>query len=117
MAGSRFNTTEYAGYEFLTQGWHFDQIFILGGVFAIGIVGTIGFLLLTTAYRIADPAKISPFEYSGLIATMLGGFIFWGDIPSMKEALGMILIVGSGIVLFYRENRRNQTIASEAPLR
>jgi len=47
----------------------------------------------------------------------LGGFIFWGDIPSMKEALGMILIVGSGLILFYRENRRNQTIASEAPLR
>ena len=117
IGDGRFNTTEYAGYEFLTQGWHFDQMFILGGVFSIGIVGTIGFLLLTTAYRIADPAKVSPFEYSGLIATMLGGFIFWGDIPSMKEALGMILIVGSGLILFYRENRRNQTIASEAPLR
>jgi drug/metabolite transporter (DMT)-like permease len=117
IGDGRFNTTEYAGYEFLTQGWHFDQMFILGGVFSIGIVGTIGFLLLTTAYRIADPAKVSPFEYSGLIVTMLGGFIFWGDIPSMKEALGMILIVGSGLILFYRENRRNQTIASEAPLR
>jgi drug/metabolite transporter (DMT)-like permease len=102
IGDGRFNTTEYAGYEFLTQGWHFDQIFILGGVFSTGIVGTIGFLLLTTAYRIADPAKVSPFEYSGLIVTMFGGFIFWGDIPSLKEALGMILIVGSGLILFYR---------------
>tara|TARA_B110000503_G_scaffold57288_1_gene91702 strand:+ start:1366 stop:2307 length:942 start_codon:yes stop_codon:yes gene_type:complete len=117
IGDGRFNTTEYAGYEFLTQGWHFDQIFILWAVFAIGIVGTSGFLLLTTAYRIADPAKVSPFEYSGLIATMLGGFIFWGDIPSMKEALGMMLIVGSGLILFYREHLRHQTIASEAPLR
>jgi drug/metabolite transporter (DMT)-like permease len=117
IGDGQFNTTEYAGYEFLTQGWHFDQMFILGGVFSIGIVGTIGFLLLTTAYRIADPAKVSPFEYSGLIVTMLGGFIFWGDIPSMKEALGMMLIVGSGMILFYREHLRHQTIASEAPLR
>jgi drug/metabolite transporter (DMT)-like permease len=117
IGDGRFNTTEFAGYEFLTQGWHFDQISIVVSVFAIGIVGTIAFLLLINAYRIADPATVSPFEYTGLIAAMFGGFIFWGDIPSMNEALGMILIVGSGMLLFYRENLRNQKVASEAPLR
>jgi S-adenosylmethionine uptake transporter len=97
IGDGRFNTAEFAGYEFLTQGWHFDQISIVVSVFAIGIVGTIAFLLLTNAYRIADPATIPPFEYSGLIVIMFGGFIFWGDIPSMNEAIGMVLIVGSGM--------------------
>jgi drug/metabolite transporter (DMT)-like permease len=117
IGDGRFNTIEFAEYEFLTQGWHFDQISIVLSIFAIGIVGTIAFLLLTSAYRIADPAKVSPFEYSALIATMLGGFIFWGDIPSINEALGMVLIVGSGMLLFYRENLKKQTVASEIPLR
>lgn len=117
IGDGRLNTPEFAGYEFLTQGWHFDQISIVISVLVIGIVGTIAFLLLTNAYRIADPATISPFEYSGLIATMIGGFIFWGDIPSTNEAFGMVLIVGSGLILFYRENLKKQEVASGAPLR
>ena len=48
---------------------------------------------------------------------MLGGFIFWGDILSIYEALGMVLIVGSGMLFFYRENLKKQTVASETPLR
>jgi drug/metabolite transporter (DMT)-like permease len=117
IGDGRFNTPEFAGYEFLIQGWHFDQISIVISVLVISIVGTIAFLLLTNAYRIADPATISPFEYSGLIATMIGGFIFWGDIPSMNETFGMVLIVGSGLVLFYRESLKKQEVASGAPLR
>jgi drug/metabolite transporter (DMT)-like permease len=117
IGDGRFNTPEFAGYEFLIQGWHFDQISIVISVLVISIVGTIAFLLLTNAYRIADPATISPFEYSGLIATMIGGFIFWGDIPSMNETFGMVLIVGSGLILFYRESLKKQEVASGAPLR
>ena len=117
IGDGRFNTPEFAGYEFLIQGWHFDQISIVISVLVISIVGTIAFLLLTNAYRIADPASISPFEYSGLIATMIGGFIFWGDIPSMNETFGMVLIVGSGLILFYRESLKKQEVASGAPLR
>jgi S-adenosylmethionine uptake transporter len=117
IGDGRFNTPEFAGYEFLIQGWHFDQISIVISVLVISIVGTIAFLLLTNAYRIADPATISPFEYSGLIATMIGGFIFWGDIPSTNETFGMVLIVGSGLILFYRESLKKQEVASGAPLR
>lgn len=111
------NTAAFEGYEFLTQPWRFDRLFIIASVFAIGIVGTIAFLLLINAYRISDPATISPFEYSGLLASILGGYLFWDDVPGFNEASGMILIVGSGIFLFYRENLRGQKVATEAPLR
>ena len=117
MGDGRFNTAELVEYQFLTQSWQFDQIAVLVSILTVGIVGTIAFLLLPSAYRMADPAVISPFEYSGLILTLLGGFIFWGDIPTLNEALGMVLIVGSGLLLFYRENLKKQTVASEAPLR
>ena len=52
-----------------------------------------------------------------LRATMLGGYLFWGDVPGVNEATGMLLIVGSGIFLFYRENLRGQQTAAESPLR
>jgi drug/metabolite transporter (DMT)-like permease len=58
----RFNTAEFSEYQFIFQGWHFDKITRLVSIFAVGIIGTIAFLLLTRGYRIVDPAAISPFE-------------------------------------------------------
>ena len=112
-----FNNGQLPNLEFLTQPWRFDSFYIVACVVSIGVVGTIGFLMLINAYRISDPAAITPFEYSGLLATMLGGYLFWGDVPQVHEATGMVLIVGSGIFLLYRENVRGQQAAAEAPLR
>ncbi len=83
----------------------------------ITLIGTSGFLLLHSAYRIADPAVISPYEYSGLAAVMILAFAVFGDIPSALEATGMVLIVGAGIYLFYRERVQGQDAAAEATLR
>ena len=69
------------------------------------------------AYRVADPAVISPYEYSLLIWTILLGYLVWGDIPSFNIAIGMVLIVGAGIYIFYRERIRGESVASEASLR
>jgi drug/metabolite transporter (DMT)-like permease len=81
------------------------------------MIGTLAYLLLTMAYRISDPAKITPFEYSGLLASIVCGYLFWSDVPSVSEAIGMALIVGSGMFLYYREHLRGQEIAVETPLR
>ena len=81
------------------------------------MIGTLAYLLLTLAYRISDPVKITPFEYSGLVASMVCGYLFWNDVPALSEAMGMTLIVGSGIFLYYREHLKGQHVAAETPLR
>jgi len=48
---------------------------------------------------------------------MLGGFLVWHELPNITEAIGMALIVGSGLFLFYRESRKGQRAAAESPLR
>lgn len=117
IGNGRFDTVEFNGYEFLTQAWKFDSFYLVSSVLVVGVIGTIAFLLLNNAYRISDPATITPFEYTGLLATMLGGFLFWGDIPLVHEAFGMVLIVGAGIFLFYREHLRGHKTAVDQPLR
>jgi drug/metabolite transporter (DMT)-like permease len=69
------------------------------------------------AYRVSDPAVISPYEYSLLIWMILFGYLFWGDIPSFNMAIGMVLIVGAGIYIFYRERIKSESITSEATIR
>ena len=117
IGDGRFDSPELAGIQFMTQAWNFDKLFVKVSIAAISIIGTIGFILLHSAYRNADPAKITPFEYSGLLPTICWGYIFWDNIPSFNEAIGMILIVGSGVYLFYRERVLDQTTASDSPLR
>ena len=73
--------------------------------------------MLHGAYRIADPAVISPYEYSGLATVLILSFMIFGDVPSVFETVGMALIVGAGIYTFYRERIRGQAAAAEAALR
>ena len=117
IGDGRLDTPEFAAIQFMTRAWQIDSQFIIFPLIAIAIIGTIAFLMLTAAYRIADPATITPFEYCGLVSAIVCGYVFWGDVPLPKEALGMTLIVGSGLYLFYRENLKGQQAATESPLR
>lgn len=117
IGGGEFDTPKLESIRFMTRAWSFDGLYIVAGVGAIATICTLAYLMLTQAYRISDPAKITPFEYSGLLASIVCGYLFWSDVPSASEAIGMLLIVGSGMYLYCRELIRGQAVATETPLR
>ena len=82
-----------------------------------GITATIAFLLLFTAYSIASPSVVSPFEYSILLWSPLIGWIFFEEIPTYTTVFGILIIVFSGIYIFVREKAQEQSIVTEKPLR
>ena len=84
---------------------------------ATGFTASLAFLLIFSAYRIASPAAVSPFEYSILIWSSLSGWFFFNEIPEVKTLIGMILIVCGGIYIFIREKVQDQSIVTEKPLR
>ena len=84
---------------------------------ATGFTASAAFLLLFSAYRIASPAVVSPFEYSILVWSSLSGWFFFNEIPDLKTVIGMILIVFGGIYIFIREKAQDQSIVTEKPLR
>ena len=81
------------------------------------MVGASAFLCIFTAYRIASPAVISPFEYSILLWASLIGWFFFDEIPNVRTIVGLILIVCGGTYIFIREKAQDQFIATEKPLR
>ena len=82
-----------------------------------GLTATVAFLLLFSAYSIASPAVVSPFEYSILLWSPLIGWIYFNEIPSLNTVIGILIIVSSGIYIFMREKAQEQSIVSEKPLR
>ena len=113
----RLDTAANSEIAFITHSWQFSDIKSIFILFTISVLGSVGLLILMGAYRVSDPAVISPYEYSLLIWMILFGYLFWGDIPSFNIAIGMVLIVGAGIYIFYRERIKSESIASEATIR
>ena len=117
MGDGNFNNIDHSASQFVFRKWFSDFEFSLPYMIFIGVIGASAFLCIFTAYRIASPSVISPFEYSILVWASLNGWIFFDEIPDVRTLAGMILIVCGGIYIFIREKAQDQLIATEKPLR
>ncbi len=71
-----------------------------------------GFLILAgvllTTYGIShakNAASIAPFLYVQAIWGVVFGYIFFDDIPTAATILGLIIVVGAGLYMIYREKQ------------
>ena len=69
----------------------------------LGLLAGVGHWMFITAYTIAPAALVAPFTYVQMIwATLYGWFIF-GHLPDFLSAVGMGVIVASGVGLVVHE--------------
>ena len=117
IGDGKFNTTNHPASQFIFREWFVDLENSYLFMVSTGFTATIAFLLLFTAYSIASPAVVSPFEYSILLWSPLIGWIYFKEIPTLNTIIGIIIIVSSGIYIFLREKTQNQYIVTDKPLR
>ena len=65
-------------------------------------------LFLVIAYRQVDAAVLAPFSYFGILTAFFFGWILFGEFPIDTLFPGVILIVGSGLVILWREQRAKE---------
>jgi len=117
IGDGRYNTIDNPAAQFIFREWFSDLEFSLIYMIVLGFTAAAAFLLVFSAYRIASPAVVSPFEYSILIWSTLSGWIFFNEVPTINTIIGMFLIVFGGIYIFIREKIQEQSIVTEKPLR
>lgn len=71
----------------------------------LGLVATLGQLLLYEGFRYAPASALAPVEYTGLIWAFVYGYTIWAEIPALNVFIGAILIVASSLVLVFWEHR------------
>jgi drug/metabolite transporter (DMT)-like permease len=80
----------------------------------LGLSGGLGQLALTGALRQAPVSAVLPMDYSGLLWSILLGYWLFADKPAASTWLGAPLIVVSGLLILWREQRganaRNQEV-------
>lgn len=79
----------------------YDWFWFIG----MGAAGGCAVLLLITAYRMADPSSLSPFEYFGIPFSFFLGWIFFDEKPFDSLFPGVLFIVVGGLLVFWREHR------------
>ena len=113
----QYNTIDHPASQFIFREWFANLENSMLLMIATGFTASVASLLLFSAYRIASPAVVSPFEYSILVWSSLSGWFFFNEIPDLKTIIGIILIVCGGIYIFIREKAQDQSIVTEKPLR
>ncbi len=113
----QYNTIDHPASQFIFREWFSNLEISMLLMVATGFTASAAFLFIFTAYRIASPAVVSPFEYSILLWSSLSGWYFFNEIPDLKTIIGMFLIVFGGIYIFIREKVQDQSIVTEKPLR
>ena len=117
IGDGRYDIIDNPASQFIFRAWFSNLEFSLIYMIVLGFTAAAAFLLVFSAYRIASPAVVSPFEYSILIWSTLSGWIFFNEVPKINTMIGMFLIVFGGIYIFMREKIQEQSIATEKPLR
>ena len=117
IGDGQYDTIDHPAYQFIFREWFTSLETSMLIMIVTGLTASVAFLLLFSAYRIASPAVISPFEYSIIIWSSLSGWFFFNEIPDLKTIIGIFLIVCGGIYIFFRERAQDQSIVTEKPLR
>ena len=102
-------------FRHLRWEWQWPAADMLPTLGLMGAVGMAGYMLLSRAYQIADASLIAPFDYSYLPVAALMGYVFWGETPGWHTLTGMVLIIGSGLYLGYRELRQSRQASAPVP--
>ena len=117
IGDGQYNTSDHPASQFIFREWFVDLESSILFMVATGLTATVAFLLLFTAYSIASPAVVSPFEYSILLWSPLIGWIYFNEVPTLSTVIGILIIVSSGIYIFLREKAQDQSIVTDKPLR
>jgi drug/metabolite transporter (DMT)-like permease len=70
-----------------------------------GILGGIGQILFTEAFRLTEVSTLAPLEYSSVVLAVAFGYFFFGDVPTLHMLLGGVLVVAAGLYIVFRAGR------------
>lgn len=68
-----------------------------------GAIGTTMHLLIVKAFRLAPASVLAPLNYMEIVSATALGYLVFADFPDLLTWVGIAVIVGSGLFIFWRE--------------
>jgi drug/metabolite transporter (DMT)-like permease len=83
--------------------------------FGIGLSGAAAQWLYSTALKNTPLAIVAIFNYSSIVWAMLFGWLIWNDWPLPIVLAGSVVVIGSNMLIIWRENRLRKSIEENIP--
>lgn len=85
----------------LPQSWLALALLVI-----LGSISGYAHLIVVRAFRMAPLSVLAPFQYFEIIAATILGYALFNDFPTVSKWVGILIIVGSGLFILWREQRR-----------
>lgn len=72
---------------------------------AAGVLGGVGQLCLTAAYRFGEASLIAPFDYASMLLAIGIGLVVFGEVPRASTLVGAAVVIAAGAIIIWREAR------------
>lgn len=86
-------------------GWAIPSMTSVVFLVGSGLIGGVGQILLTSAYRYADASIVAPFEYASMLFAVGIGLVVFGEVPTLKMLGGAALVIAAGVLIILRERQ------------
>jgi drug/metabolite transporter (DMT)-like permease len=101
-----FGTVGCAAWQAAFSTFHpvrWDNVWLLLG---IGVLGTLGQLTMTRAYRTGNTLVVGSLSYSTIVFSTLFMVAIWAEKLTLASWAGMVVIVASGLIALRVEKRK-----------
>jgi len=78
----------------------------------LAVIATVGHILIALAASRIEAGQIAPFLYLEIIGATTLGLIFFGEFPDYIAWIGILIIISSGLYVYYRETITSRVEAS-----
>ncbi|MBP0600489.1 DMT family transporter [Herbaspirillum sp. LeCh32-8] len=84
-------------------------------VITIGLTATLAQIAMTRAYRLGNTLLTANLQYAGIVFASLFGVFIWDDAPGWMGWTGMAIILVSGILATFHNQRSSRNAAKNVP--
>jgi drug/metabolite transporter (DMT)-like permease len=78
----------------------------------LGLMGSLGHLVMIRAFTVAPASSLAPFSYLQLVWATVLGLVMFNDWPDAWTFLGAAMLAASGLYVLYRERQLRGTAES-----
>lgn len=89
----------------LPFGWNWPDLQTAALLIVTGLLGGVGQVFLTSAYRHADASVVAPFDYASMLLSIVIGYVGFGEVPGSATVLGAAIVILAGIIIIWREHQ------------
>ena len=79
---------------------------ILYTLMSLGIIGSFVQYLMAQSYKYAEATILVTLRYLAIPLATLFGYIIWNEVPSLQQIFGGLIVIGSCLLITYREIKK-----------